>query len=127
MERAELTDGDWELIRTFLPVGRFGPYPERLRQQFEGVIWRFRTGSQWRGVPPCSGHGRPSTTASPSGVTRVSSKGCWTRRSPRRPGAGRRICPWSAWTPRWSVPTTMRRARESGMRSWRPWRGRPRR
>ncbi|MFI2189087.1 IS5 family transposase [Streptomyces sioyaensis] len=55
MERAELTDGDWELIRTFLPVGRFGPYPERLRQQFEGVIWRFRTGSQWRDVPPLFG------------------------------------------------------------------------
>lgn len=32
-------------------MGRYGPYPERLRQQFEGVIWRFRTGAQWREVP----------------------------------------------------------------------------
>jgi transposase len=55
MARAELTDDEWELIRPFLPVGRFGPYPERMRQQFEGVIWRFRTGSQWRDVPPLFG------------------------------------------------------------------------
>jgi hypothetical protein len=25
---------------------RDGPYPQRLREQFEGVIWRFRTGGQ---------------------------------------------------------------------------------
>jgi transposase len=28
-----------------------GDYPERLRQQFEGVIWPFRTGGQWREMP----------------------------------------------------------------------------
>jgi transposase len=49
--RAQLTDEEWEFIGPFLPVGRFGPYPERLRDQFEGVIWRFRTGSQWREMP----------------------------------------------------------------------------
>jgi transposase len=49
--RAQLTDREWEFIGPFLPVGRFGPYPERLREQFEGVIWRFRTGSQWREMP----------------------------------------------------------------------------
>ncbi len=47
----QLTDSEWEFIAPFLPVGRFGPYPERLREQFEGVIWRFRTGSQWREMP----------------------------------------------------------------------------
>jgi hypothetical protein len=31
--------------------GEYGPYPERLRQQFEGVIWRFKTGGQWREMP----------------------------------------------------------------------------
>ncbi len=51
MTRAQLTDLEWEFIEPFLPVGRFGPYPERLREQFEGVIWRFRTGSQWREMP----------------------------------------------------------------------------
>lgn len=40
-----------ELIEPFLPIGRHGPFPQRLREQFEGVIWRFRTGSQWREMP----------------------------------------------------------------------------
>lgn len=51
MTHAQLTDDEWKLIEPFLPIGRFGPYPERLRDQFEGVIWRFRTGSQWREIP----------------------------------------------------------------------------
>jgi transposase len=49
--RHELSDAEWVLIEPFLPIGRFGPYPQRLREQFEGVIWRFRTGSQWREMP----------------------------------------------------------------------------
>lgn len=28
-----------------------GPYPERLREQFEGVVWRFRSSAQWREMP----------------------------------------------------------------------------
>lgn len=51
MTRAQLTDEEWEFIKPYLPIGRFGPHPERLRQQFEGVIWRFRTGGQWREMP----------------------------------------------------------------------------
>lgn len=51
MARAQLTDAEWALIEPYLPVGERGPYPERLRQQFEGVIWRFRAGAQWREVP----------------------------------------------------------------------------
>lgn len=31
-----------------MPIGEYGPYPERLRDQFDRVIWRFRTGAQWR-------------------------------------------------------------------------------
>ncbi len=51
MTRAQRTDGAWEFVERYLPIGAYGPYPERLRQQFEGVIWRFRTGGQWREVP----------------------------------------------------------------------------
>ncbi len=51
MTRVQLTDEEWEFIRPYLPIGGFGPYPERLRQQFEGVIWRFKTGAQWREMP----------------------------------------------------------------------------
>lgn len=51
MVRTELTDVEWELIEPLLPIGRSGPYPEHLREQFEGVIWKFRSGSQWREMP----------------------------------------------------------------------------
>jgi transposase len=51
MTRVQLTDTEWEFIEPYLPIGEYGPYPERLRQQFEGVIWRFRTGGQWREMP----------------------------------------------------------------------------
>lgn len=52
MARRELSNDEWKLVEPFLPVGRYGPYPRHLREQFEGVIWRFRTGSQWREMPP---------------------------------------------------------------------------
>ncbi|WP_190191134.1 transposase, partial [Streptomyces minutiscleroticus] len=51
MTQVQLSDAEWEFIESYLPIGRFGPYPERLRQQFEGVIWRFKTGGQWREMP----------------------------------------------------------------------------
>jgi transposase len=47
----QLADEEWEFIGPYLPIGEYGPYPERLRQQFEGVIWRFKTGGQWREMP----------------------------------------------------------------------------
>ena len=77
MTRVQLTDKEWEFIEPYLPIGEYGPYPERLRQQFEGVIWRFKTGGQWREMPQEFGACRPSTTASGSGVTPVSSRLCW--------------------------------------------------
>ncbi|GAB2463304.1 hypothetical protein GCM10027162_67530 [Streptomyces incanus] len=49
--RRQLADEQWKLIEPYLPIGEYGPYPERLREQFEGVIWRFRTGAQWREMP----------------------------------------------------------------------------
>ncbi len=49
--RAQLTDLEWEFIEPYLPTGEYGPYPERLRQQFEGVIRRFKTGGQRREMP----------------------------------------------------------------------------
>jgi transposase len=49
--RAQLTDQEWEFIGPYLPIGEYGPYPERLRQQVEGVIWRFTTGGQCREMP----------------------------------------------------------------------------
>ncbi|MEU6174235.1 IS5 family transposase [Streptantibioticus parmotrematis] len=51
MTRVQLPDAEWQFIEPYLPVGEYGPYPERLRQQFEGVIWHFKSGSQWRETP----------------------------------------------------------------------------
>ncbi len=50
MTRRQLTDEQRRLIAPFLPIGKHGPYPERLRNQFEGVMWRFRTDAQWREI-----------------------------------------------------------------------------
>lgn len=47
----QLTDEEWEFIGLCLPIGEHRPYPERLRQQVEGVIRRFKTGGQWREMP----------------------------------------------------------------------------
>lgn len=51
MTRAQLTDEEWEYVGPYLPIGEYGPYPTRLRQQFESVVWRSRSGAQWREMP----------------------------------------------------------------------------
>src|SRR3954447_1509145 len=51
MTRGQLRDEEWEYVEPYLPVGEYGPYPARMRQQFEGVIWKFRSGAQWREMP----------------------------------------------------------------------------
>lgn len=51
MTRAQLTDREWEFIEPFLPIGAFGPYPQNLREQLEGVVWKFRSGAQRREMP----------------------------------------------------------------------------
>ncbi|GAA2568314.1 hypothetical protein GCM10010398_67570 [Streptomyces fimbriatus] len=51
MARVQPTDEEREFIGPYLPVGGYGPYPERLRQRFEGVVRRFRAGGQRREMP----------------------------------------------------------------------------
>ena len=46
-----MTDAEWALIEPLLPVAATGPLPRRVRDHFNGVLWRFRTGSGWRDVP----------------------------------------------------------------------------
>jgi transposase len=50
MARGDLTDDEWSLIEPHFPLGERGPIPD-LRQQFNAVMWRFRTGSPWRDLP----------------------------------------------------------------------------
>jgi transposase len=49
-KRGNLTAEEWSLIEPHLPLGERGPIPD-LRQQFNAVMWRFRTGSPWRDLP----------------------------------------------------------------------------
>ncbi|MEU4118765.1 transposase, partial [Kitasatospora sp. NPDC028055] len=51
MARFDVTDAEWALIEPHVPVAATGPLPRRVREQFNGVLWRFRTGSGWRDVP----------------------------------------------------------------------------
>lgn len=51
MARGDVTDAEWELIRPLLPVAAIGRLPRSLRSQFNGVVYHFRTGSQWRDLP----------------------------------------------------------------------------
>jgi transposase len=38
--RRQLTDKQWKLIEPFLPIGEYGPYPERLREhQTQQACW----------------------------------------------------------------------------------------
>ncbi|MEW2135801.1 hypothetical protein AB0892_04205 [Streptomyces sp. NPDC005409] len=48
MTRRQLTDAQQKFIGPYLPIGRYGSYPERLREQFEGVIWRFSSSGHLR-------------------------------------------------------------------------------
>ncbi len=49
--RFDVTDAEWALIEPLVPVAAAGPLPRRVRDQFNGVLRRFRTGSGWRDVP----------------------------------------------------------------------------
>ncbi|GAB1818581.1 transposase [Herbidospora sp. RD11066] len=51
MARFDVTDTEWVLIEPFLPVAATGPLPRWMRDQINGILWRFRTGSGWRDVP----------------------------------------------------------------------------
>jgi transposase len=51
MARFDVTDAEWALIEPFVPVGGRGPVSALRRAHFNGVMWRFRTGSPWRDLP----------------------------------------------------------------------------
>lgn len=51
MARFDVTDAEWALIEPLLPLGVSGPVSPCRRAQFNGMLWRFRTGSGWREVP----------------------------------------------------------------------------
>ena len=64
-DRHDLTDEQWARLEPFLPdrtPQRGGRWNDH-RPVIDGILWRVRTGSPWRDVPPCYGdfrtlHGR---------------------------------------------------------------------
>lgn len=62
MTRVQLKDAEWEFVGPYLLIGEYGPYPEWLRRQFEGVIWWFKTVGSGGRCRRSSAPGRPSTT-----------------------------------------------------------------
>jgi transposase len=57
-DRSVLNDGVWEKIAPFLP-GKFGDRGVTAsdnRRFLEAVLWRVRTGSPWRDLPPALGN-----------------------------------------------------------------------
>lgn len=120
MTRRQLTDAQCRFVEPYLPIGRYGPCPERLREQFEGVIWRLRSCGRWREMPAEFGpwatvYGRFRVwrdagvfTDLPDGL--IAGAPAW----------GERTCRWSAWIPPRSAPTTMPRGCASTSTSWRP-------
>ncbi|MEU0481719.1 transposase [Streptosporangium sp. NPDC006013] len=78
MARGDLTGEEWSLIEPHLPLGERGPIPD-LRQRFNAVMRRFRTGSPWRDLS--AEYGPWSTEA----LMRIQAEGI---RSRRRRGQG---------------------------------------
>jgi transposase len=52
--RADLTDEQWAVLESLLPVGKKPGRPPKWskRQLIDGIRWRVRAGAPWRDVPP---------------------------------------------------------------------------
>src|SRR3989440_4565751 len=55
--RADLTDAQWAVLEPLLPKGKKSGRPPKWtkRQLIDGIRWRGRVGSPWRGLPPRDG------------------------------------------------------------------------
>ncbi|WP_392973500.1 IS5 family transposase [Streptomyces sp. LN245] len=51
MRRHELSDAEWEFVRSLLPESLRGRKRLDDRTVLNGIVWKFRTGTAWRDVP----------------------------------------------------------------------------
>lgn len=121
MARFYVTDAEWALIEPHLPVAATGPLPRRVRDQFNGVLWRFRTGSGWRDVP--ERYGAWSTVYSRfNGWARAGVlQGLMDALIAEAAARGRSAWNWSVWTPRSFGLTMSRPGWRWPERRWTPW------
>jgi transposase len=49
--RFDLTDAEWERLEPLIPIPELGRRSRHLRQQLNGIMWKYRTSSPWRDVP----------------------------------------------------------------------------
>lgn len=73
MDRHDLTDAEWAVIRPLLPTKVRGVPRVDDRRVINSILWRFRTGSPWRDIPARYG---PRTTLYDRFV-RWRAKGVW--------------------------------------------------
>ncbi|MET9422310.1 transposase [Streptomyces sp. NPDC006540] len=50
------------MVEPFLLIGERGPHLQRLRDQFNGVVWCTRTGSPWRDIAEVYGAWQAAVT-----------------------------------------------------------------
>ena len=60
MGRYDLTEFEWSVIESLLPMDRRGPKPQNNRRIINAMFYILRTGSPWRDLPERYG---PYTTA----------------------------------------------------------------
>jgi len=49
--RFDLSDEEWERLAPLIPIPELGRTSWHLRAQFNGIMWKYRTGSPWRDIP----------------------------------------------------------------------------
>lgn len=51
IRRRELSDAEWEFVRSLLPESLRGRKRLDDRTVLNGIVWKYRTGTAWRDVP----------------------------------------------------------------------------
>ncbi len=74
-QRHDMSDAEWEILRTVLPRKHQGPRRRNDRQVMDGIFFVLRTGTPWRDLPERYG---PYTTCF-NRYNRWSRNGTWAR------------------------------------------------
>ncbi|WP_374211273.1 transposase [Streptomyces sp. A 4/2] len=84
IRRHDLSDAEWQLLKPLLPRSAKGRPRLDDRTVLNGILWKYRTGVAWRGVPRGTAPGPPCIRASGAGPGTEPSTGYCGPRKPRR-------------------------------------------